>query len=252
MLYDISNGFADKLGEVLVGKKVAAVHSGMLCYGSEYWYGGQVFRSVPPCRKAFGEPLTAPWGEPLEKSVQIPELSVLRIGYTFVTQQEFATFLKKEVAPRYSNITQYDLLTHSCNHFTNECLEFLTGGGLPEKVFELQRLALTPTIMAMRPAFNRFLGGFGDQGKAVDDHYFTIENDAEISMSDAEGQRMKDVLVSGKVVLVNGIKDASGPVVATILEQEAEDKCKIKYFDSMTGEIQLQSGIRMSQVKPVD
>merc|ERR1712178_262580 len=55
LLYDVSKGMADMLGGLLIGKKVAAVHSSCLAFGSEYWYGGQLFRSVPPCRKAFGE-----------------------------------------------------------------------------------------------------------------------------------------------------------------------------------------------------
>ena len=53
--------------------------------------GGRLFRSDPPCRKQFGEPLTNPWGIQLEKSEQKPELPVVRLGYTFVTHEEQTT-----------------------------------------------------------------------------------------------------------------------------------------------------------------
>ena len=116
-----------------------AVHTGVLVFGSEYWYGvlllaigrwigvavspqehlqfscmnagdlgGKVFRSNPPCRKQFGEPLKQPWGIELEQPVTeslscvrftpsagaatrseaVPELPVIRLGYTFVTHQD--------------------------------------------------------------------------------------------------------------------------------------------------------------------
>ena len=91
LLYDISKGMAAKLGPLLLGKSAEAasrclcirsrqaVHTGVLVYGSEYWYGpdaqtgvecaagGKLFRSDPPCRKQFGEPLTQPWGIQLER-----------------------------------------------------------------------------------------------------------------------------------------------------------------------------------------
>lgn len=248
LLYDISKGYAAKLGKLLVGKNVAALHSGLLIYGSEYWYGGQIFRSQPPCSKAFGQPLKAPWDTPLPLSEQCPTLPVIRVGYTFVTHAEFTTWLKREVTHRYRDLSQYDLFTHSCHHFVNEAIEFLTGGKIPDKILELQRLAMTPTMMAMRPALNRVLGGFGEAGKSVDEKYFTVdqEPDTTKSTSAAEVAGMQEFVDSGEVVLVEGLKDSL--VVATILSQ-VDGKCEIKFFDPVTGDIKRQSGINPAQIK---
>merc|ERR1719399_1274983 len=96
-----------------------------------------------------------------------PELPVVKVGYTFVTHEEFVAWLQRGVAARYTGIEQYDLLTHSCNHFSNECVTFLTGDGIPDRILELQKMALTPGVQAIRPFLNRHLGGFGESDKAV-------------------------------------------------------------------------------------
>lgn len=251
LLYDISGGMADKLGKLLIGKKVAAVHSGLLIYNSEYWYGGQVFRSNPPCRDAFGEPLTAPWESPLPMSEQRPDLPVVKCGYTFVTHNEFVTWMKRNVTERYKDIKQYDLFTHSCNHFSNECIQFLTGEGLPKKIFELQQMAMTPVMLSMRPMLNKYLGGFGDAGKNVDANYFTLESAPDCARSDSQAKLVKDVLESGDVVLVEGLDGGTDSVVATILN-EADGSCDLKYFDQTTGLIETKYGVQSSRVKRIE
>lgn len=248
LLYDISGGMADKMGKLLIGKKVAALHSGLLIYNSEYWYGGQVFRSEPPCSAAFGQPLKAPWDKPLPMSEQRPDLPVVQCGYTFVTHREFVKWMKDEVTHRYKDLAQYDLLTHSCHHFCNEAITFLTGEPLPDKIFELQRLAMTPVVMSLRPMLNKFLGGFGDAGKAVDANYFALDSSPDLTKADSQAKLVKEVLESGDVVLVEGLE--STPVVATILK-EVDGSVDIKYFESSTGTIETRSGIRASRIKRV-
>ena len=75
-----------------------------------------------------------------QRSEQRPDLPVVRLGYTFVTHEEFVQWLQAEVKERYTGLHTYDLLTHSCNHFSNEVCNFLLGQGIPEKIFELQTL----------------------------------------------------------------------------------------------------------------
>eukprot|EP00959_Pyramimonas_sp_CCMP1952_P333113 6975284-Pyramimonas_sp.AAC.1 len=100
LLYDVSKGFAQKWSKVLMGKTVQAAHTGVLVYNSEYWYGGDVYRSEPPCTKCFGEPLKQySDSEPLEWSEQRPDLPVVRIGYTFVTHDEFVSWLAEKMVP---------------------------------------------------------------------------------------------------------------------------------------------------------
>jgi len=247
LLYDISGGFAAKYGSLLLGQPIEAVHSGVLVYGSEYWYGGKVFRSEPPCSKAFGQPLKKPWGQELEISEYRSDLPVVRVGYTFVTHQEFVAWLSKQVVSRYTGIEQYDLLTHSCNHFSNECVTFLTGVGIPDKIFELQHKALTPTVRAIRPFINRYLGGFADAEKGIDEHYFAKDTEPTRTVShDLCGE----VLGAGDVVLIDGLPGYEAHLVATLLE-EKDGKCKVKFFDPDTGAIAQKDDVPKSKVHPV-
>jgi len=245
LLYDISKGMAAKLGPLLLGKTAEAVHTGVLVFGSEYWYGGKVFRSPAPCRKQFGEPLTNPWGIQLEKSEVLPELPVVRLGYTFVTHEEFLQWLRSGVQERYTGLHTYDLLTHSCNHFSNEVCTFLLGQGIPEKIFELQKTFLTGPIVALRPFLNRYLGGFADHHKELDENFMAKDQDVD----GGQVESIKDeILGSGDVVLVEGVDSIHGAVLATILKEE-KGKCEIKYFDPTENRIETLSGVPLSKCK---
>lgn len=246
LLYDISGGSAEKLGPILMGRHIEAVHSGVLVFGSEYWYGGRVFKSNPPCEKSFGQPLASPWKTDLPPSEYRPDLPVVKVGYTFITCAEFNEWLVKEVCPRYTGLHTYDLLTHSCNHFSNEVVTYLTGSGLPSRILELQQAALTPAVRALRPFLNKYLGGFADAGKAVDEKYFTKDTEAE--ELEILGDGGFSIFAAGDVVMVSGI--VSQPVVATILSEEG---CTfgVKYFDPDTGELATKSRVRQAQIRHV-
>jgi len=245
LLYDISKGMAAKLGPLLLGKSAEAVHTGVLVFGSEYWYGGKVFRSNPPCRKQFGEPLKQPWGIELEQSEAVPELPVIRLGYTFVTHQEFLQWLKSGVQERYTGLHTYDLLSHSCNHFSNEVCTFLLGQGIPEKIFELQKTFLSGPIVALRPFLNRYLGGFAHHDKGLDENLMSKDQEVE----GGQVESIKDELLgAGDVVLVEGIDSIHGAVLATILKEE-NGKCEIKYFDPTENRIETMSNVPLSKCK---
>jgi len=246
LLYDVSHGMAEKLGSVLLGRKVIAAHSGIMVFGSEYWYGGQLFRSEPPCSRAFGPPLQDAWGMQLVQSEARPELPVIRCGYTFVSQAEFSTWLKTSgIVHRYSNVSQYDLLTHSCHHFCDEILKYLTGDGMPKKVMELQRMAATPTMMLLRPVLNKVMGGFGDAGKALDANF--LSNGEASSTPDAQDLSVfKDLFSEGKVVQIPNMDGTD--VVGTIIK-EVDGVCDIRYFDPSTGQIAVKSGVNSRNLK---
>eukprot|EP00913_Durusdinium_trenchii_P001103 g1011.t1 len=215
LLYDISKGMAAKLGPLLLGKSAEAVHTGVLVYGSEYWYGGKLFRSDPPCRKQFGEPLTNPWGIQLERSEQRPDLPVVRLGYTFVTHEEFVGWLQAEV---------------------KDGKTFLSG-----------------PIVALRPFLNRYLGGFADHQKELDENFMAKEGRTSMPVWWVEGgataEDLKaEMLGSGDVVLVEGVDGIHGAVLATILKEE-KGKCEIKYFDPTEHRIETMSGVPVSKMK---
>jgi len=223
------------------------LHSSVLVFGSEYWYGGNVFRSQPPCEEQFGPPLRTSSALKLEPSEVRPGLYVVRMGYTLVTHEEFAEFLKSKVLDRYSGRSSYDLLTHSCNHFSDECLHFLLGHGVPDHVLSLQRMAQTSTLRAMRPFLNRYLGGFSGEGGGGDQLLEDTKVKEGIGRVDPA-----DVLGEGAVVVLDGgaagIDEEGSTVVATVLK-EAGSVCEVKFFDPVALQVSAKKGVPVCAIR---
>lgn len=230
---------------------VEAFHSGLFVFGSEYWYGGKIFRSEPPCIKQFGEPIKASKKLRLQPSEVKPELQVVRLGYTFVTHDEFSSFLCGKIIPRYSGLEHYDLLTHSCNHFSDESAHFLLGHGLPEHVLDLQRRFSSKRLLALRPYLNQYLGGFSCEDGGGDQ---LLRDDI---VCEGPGRlEPEKILGTGVVVILDagaaGIGDQGERVIATIVEEDGKT-CKIKYFDHIEGKVATIAGVPSKAVlKRVD
>merc|ERR1712136_340603 len=176
LLYDISNGLSSKLSPILLGRHLEAIyHSSVLVYGEEYWFGGKIFKNLPPNRRCFGEPLTES-RVPLQASEYFPELRVVRLGHTLATCEEFHRHLNGETSLEFTS-ESYDVMTHNCNTFSNEAITLLTGHGIPDAVRRLPELVVnTPTVQLLRPLLNKILGGF--RGEAIfwlDDGELCIE-----------------------------------------------------------------------------
>jgi len=252
LLYDVSKGFAEKWSKVLMGKTVQACHTGVLVYNSEYWCGGSIFRSEPPCTKAFGEPLAHySKSEPLEASEVRPELPVIKMGYTFVTHDEFVAWLAQDIVPRYDR-EKYDILTHSCNHFTNEAVRFLTGSPLPERIFELQKAFLTPTLIAMRPFLNKYMCCFGDAQKKIDASSGFAEDYMPEDRQENHDELISEVLGTGEMVILTGLSGLEnhdhvmGKINAV---SEKGDKFDVTYFDPVQETVVKKEGVDALKVR---
>ena len=46
--YDLTNGLASRVGPILTGEEVEGLwHTGVVVYGNEYYFGGDIFFDVP-------------------------------------------------------------------------------------------------------------------------------------------------------------------------------------------------------------
>jgi len=161
VLYDISHGASRLFSPVLLGRHFEAIyHSSVLVFGTEFWYGGNLFENEPPLDpQIFGRPLSDSL-EQLEASAYNPELRVVRLGYTLATMGELREVLRNVMKTRYRP-DNYDVLTHNCNCFSDDVVKFLTGKGIPENVRRLPELVMsTPAATLLRPFLNRWLRGF--------------------------------------------------------------------------------------------
>mmetsp|Transcript_92493 Transcript_92493/g.261606 ORF Transcript_92493/g.261606 Transcript_92493/m.261606 type:complete len:477 (+) Transcript_92493:117-1547(+) len=252
LLYDVSKGFAQKWSKVLMGKTVQACHTGVLVYNSEYWCGGSIFRSEPPCTKAFGEPLAHySKSEPLEASEVRPELPVIKMGYTFVTHDEFVSWLAEKMVPLYDR-ARYDILTHSCNHFTNEVVTFLTGQPLPKRIFDLQKAFLTPTLIAMRPFLNKFMCCFGDAQKRIDASTGFAEDYMPENRHDNHDALISEVLGTGETVVLTGLDglEKHDHVLGKINDASKDGhKFDVTYFDPIQEKLVKAKGVDALKVR---
>jgi hypothetical protein len=148
-LYDLSQGMAKALSMGFLGKQIDGIwHTGLVVYGSEYYYGGGIQASRPGGSMA-GQPQT-----------------VIDIGYTRVAPETFHTFLSG-VSHRFTAAT-YSLLSHNCNNFTNEACLFLTGKPIPSYITGLPEEALaTPFGAMLRPMIAQMEGNMRGGGAGM-------------------------------------------------------------------------------------
>jgi len=59
----------------------------------------------------------------LTTSCYHPDLMSVHLGYTLATMSEFRTFLSSNLA-KSCRKDNYDVLTHNCNGFSNEAIDF--------------------------------------------------------------------------------------------------------------------------------
>ncbi|CAI5526130.1 unnamed protein product [Closterium sp. Naga37s-1] len=123
-VYDLSHGLARQLSQTLLGTAIDAVyHTGVVAYGTEYWFGAGIQRGVPGLTD-FGPPMEA-----------------IRLGCTEIPRDLFEQFLA-DVSANYSP-HRYSLLSHNCNHFSDEVAHFLLGRGIPSRILDLPRHVLS-------------------------------------------------------------------------------------------------------------
>ncbi|CAK9047132.1 unnamed protein product [Durusdinium trenchii] len=116
-LYDLSRGLASMLGPVLLSKELEGVwHTGIVVYGKEYYFGGDIFYDTP-ANTGFGTPRV-----------------VIPLGTTLRQRDELHAFIVDELKPVF-NREAYDAARNNCNHFTDRvslhlacCLSSLRAG----------------------------------------------------------------------------------------------------------------------------
>ncbi|GAM26092.1 hypothetical protein SAMD00019534_092670 [Acytostelium subglobosum LB1] len=142
-VYDLSNGMARMYSRSFIGKHIEAIyHTGIVVYNTEYYFGGGILHDRPH---------QTPYGQPME---------VIELGNTDIPQEVFVDFLEG-MRSRFS-MDSYHLIDNNCNHFSNECSNFLLGTPIPNHIVGLpQEVMSTPFGMMIQPLINSF---FSKQG----------------------------------------------------------------------------------------
>ena len=92
-------------------------HTGVVVYGTEYFYGGGIEYATPGTLPMLGLP---------DKTVEL--------GTTFIPKDVFLDYLA-DISPQYT-VETYNLLEHNCNHFSDDVAQFLTGTHIPSYILD--------------------------------------------------------------------------------------------------------------------
>lgn len=151
-LYDLSRGAASRLSPWLLDQKVEGVwHTGIVVYGREYYFGGEIYTDLPG-QTGFGPPM----------------LSV-SLGYTLRHREELHAFVGQRLGPLFRRDT-YDAAFNNCNHFTDQVSMYLLGKHIPEEVLGQPEMLLRSTLgRALRPILTFALGTCSVPGTSAEE-----------------------------------------------------------------------------------
>lgn len=216
--YDLAGGKAPLLSPLLGQYWDGIWHTSIVVYGREYWYGGRLFESVPG---------STPFGKPTH---------VQKLGATLRTKDELWELLTRELAREYT-AQNYDVLTHNCNHFTEELSLFLLNESLPAR-FTQQAEAVMHSFVSklLRPALNFYLGRCEDGNAAT--------RSADDQRAEAE---WNSIGVGSLVTYVQ--HDGAAPVIAEVLDKR-DGVCDLRWIDGANVEFVDGTGATKAQVKP--
>jgi len=113
-------------------------HTGISIYGVEYFFSGGV-----QC-EALGF---------FSFNSNVPVHSTLDLGHTEIPRELFEEFCAELGRQRF-HAEAYNLMDNNCDHFTNECANFLLGVSIPHDILHLpNRVLATPMGQMLRPMF---------------------------------------------------------------------------------------------------
>ncbi|GAA6059805.1 hypothetical protein JCM10212_003700 [Sporobolomyces blumeae] len=177
-VYDLSNGLAQSLGPMLVGRPVEGIwHTSVVLYGIEVWFGQGIHAKSPPGTTHHGRPRKQiPLG-----STQLPKETVL----------EYLEGMRETYRAE-----RYHLLEFNCNHFSNDVVGFLNGSSVPSDILnQPKELMATPFGQQMRPMIEQMFVGANNRsaGDAVNNLLPTLGGaEANVTAPDSSASASRD------------------------------------------------------------
>jgi hypothetical protein len=145
-VYDLSHGMASTYAPMFLGIDLDAIyHTSVVVYGKEYYIDQGIQTCAYPGNTKYGMPI-----------------DVIDMGDSFIDEEVFIDFisdLKNHDKQKY-HAENYDLWNNNCNHFTDVCVEFLTGNNLDDSILRLPETVLnTPNGQLLKSMIGSRMGG---------------------------------------------------------------------------------------------
>jgi hypothetical protein len=151
-LYDLSKGMASVLAPILLQEQLEGVwHTGIIVYGKEYYFGGDIYYDTP-AETGFGKPRLT-----------------IHLGSTLRQKDELHAFIVDELKPTFSR-EAYDAARNNCNHFTDKVAMWLVGKHIPEEVIRQPDILMQTGLgRTLRPILTRLLGQYFEPQKTAEE-----------------------------------------------------------------------------------
>ncbi|KAJ0000788.1 hypothetical protein NQD34_005808 [Periophthalmus magnuspinnatus] len=158
-IYDLSRGMARSLSPIMLGEFLLLLHTAIVAYGDEFFFGGEGISSCSPGGTMLGPPDTVvELGETeVSEEIFMDYLSSLgestyRCFIILINLLFFSFFAVLYLTSLGFRGDKYRLFEHNCNTFTNEVSQFLTGRTIPSYITDLPSEVLsTPFGQMLRP-----------------------------------------------------------------------------------------------------
>lgn len=134
-VYDLSKGMAKQFSAMFLGKHFDGVwHTGVVCYGQEWFFGNDGVDRCHPKGTILGEPN-----------------EIIKLGSTELSEDDFLEIIQQLADDTFKTGT-YNLLEHNCNNFSHELATILVGKGIPQHILDLPKEVMnTPLGPMLRP-----------------------------------------------------------------------------------------------------
>eukprot|EP00746_Dinoflagellata_sp_MGD_P125143 gnl/MRDRNA2_/MRDRNA2_59849_c0_seq2.p1 gnl/MRDRNA2_/MRDRNA2_59849_c0~~gnl/MRDRNA2_/MRDRNA2_59849_c0_seq2.p1 ORF type:complete len:542 (-),score=113.52 gnl/MRDRNA2_/MRDRNA2_59849_c0_seq2:249-1874(-) len=240
LVYDITQGNSELFSGVLLGQKLEAIyHSSVLVHGKEFWFGGNIFMSVPPMTQYFGPTLEKSSNMKLQQSTYNPELKCVHLGYTLMTLDEIVEYQHQDqtgrsLCDKFTKQT-YDVLTRNCNHYSNELAQVLCGNRIPDVITSQPLVILdAPRMKVLVPLLNKWLGGFDDgTGATIAEKEEIRETEHSTQCNVANAKEEVHSLVCFDPALIHGGLPSTEEKFGQVL-RTPHGSMGLRYFDPKT------------------
>ncbi|XP_014244434.1 uncharacterized protein LOC106663816 isoform X5 [Cimex lectularius] len=127
-IYDLSRGKAAALSLQYLDKVIEGIwHTGVVVFGREYSFGsGGIAMALPA-------------------SLDIP-VQQLKLGTTYLPKDVVDSYIQELGQTEFKG-SDYDLLKHNCNNFSDTLAQFLVGTGIPEYILNLPNEILNSPLL---------------------------------------------------------------------------------------------------------
>lgn len=219
-VYDLSKGLARSMSQALLGRQIDGVwHTGIVAYGMEWYFGSGGISSCPPCGTILGQPD--------EKKFQ---------GRTAVSYDDFYSHISNLSQTTFKG-SDYHLLNHNCNNFSDHISEFLTGRKIPPHITGLPSEVLSTPFgqmlmpmleqMSVNPDANHSVNFRPSSGPApsVSNSSHSSAN-ANLNASNSSSSSMTSKLAKSVSISATEIEKAAAALDSAV--QDGDEKAQLK------------------------